>query len=463
MWGGLAPGLWTELYAVLGHVLTGAFILLILSAREESQSPLGWIVAVIFLPWLAGPAYLIFGGYRVRRVSRRRTACDRIFTRAADGTAERPPGGVIADYPDTTGNHIQVFGHGDDKYAQLEADVRAATDHIHLAYYVWASDATGTWLRDLLVAKAREGVEVRVLFDAWGAPLAGWLLRGLVRNGGRVRAFSPLLSVYTFLGANLRNHRKVAVIDGCIAYTGGINIGNDYRGREGPRLWKDLHLRTEGPVARQIASIFAKDWHYVTNEILTDERYYPRTAADGASVARALPSGPGQYWRAFHETVFNAITAARHWIQVVTPYYVPDQAMQMALANAARRGVRVRMLVPRHNNHPMVAAASNSFYEELLEAGVEIYRSREGMVHGKQVTVDGRWATVGSANLDSRSFYLNYELNLILQDQGPINTLSLLFEDELRTAGPITLDAFRARPAWKASVEGLARTLSPML
>ena len=466
MGGGLLPGLWTEAYAVLGHVLTGVFILLILSAREESQSPLGWIVAVVFLPWLAGPAYLIFGGYRVRRISRRRAARDRTFRRALSADGEGVSGiplNVIADYPDTTGNHLQVYGHGDDKYAQLEADIRAATDHIHLAYYVWASDATGVWMRDLLLEKVREGVAVRVLFDAWGAPLAGWLLRQVRREGGEVRAFSPLLSVYSFLGANLRNHRKIAVIDGRVAYTGGINIGDDYRGREGPRLWKDLHLRIRGPVARQVASIFAKDWHYVCGKILAEERYYPRTAADGTSVARALPSGPGQYWRAFHEAVFNAITSARNWIQVVTPYYVPDQAMQMALVSAARRGVRVRMLVPRHSNHPMVAAASNSFYEELLEAGVEIYRSREGMVHGKQVTVDGHWATVGSANLDSRSFYLNYELNLIFQDQGPINTLSLLFEDELRTATPITLGTFRARPAWKAGVEGLARTLSPML
>jgi len=469
-------GLGTELYAVLGHFLTGVFILLILSAREETQSPFGWILAVVFVPWLAGPAYLIFGGYRVRRVAHRRTQSDLAFMGSLpaalgglgeDAPAERaeltPQRAAREDYPDTTGNHVAVFGHGEDKYARLEADVRSATDHIHLAYYVWANDATGRWLRDLLVAKAAEGVEVRVLYDAWGAPAAGWLLRPLARAGGWVRAFAPLLSPYSVLGANLRNHRKIAVIDGRVAYTGGVNIGDDYRGRIGARLWKDLHLRIEGPVTRQITSIFAKDWHYVSGEALVADRFFPCSDADGPSVCRALPSGPGQYWRAFHETVFNAVTAARDWVQVVTPYYVPDQAMQMALASAARRGVRVRMLVPRHNNHPLVAAASNSFYQELLEAGVAIYRSHEGMVHGKQVTVDGRWATVGSANLDARSFYLNYELNLILQDQGPINTLSMLFEDELRTAEAITLAEFRQRPAWKHGVEGLARTLSPML
>ncbi|HKJ71112.1 MAG TPA: cardiolipin synthase [Gammaproteobacteria bacterium] len=469
-------GLGTELYAVLGHVLTGVFILLILSAREETQSPFGWMLAVVFVPWLAGPAYLVFGGYRVRRVARRRFNSDQAFMRALPahlgGFPEPPPDhrfelspqrAAREDYPDTTGNHVAVFGHGDDKYARLEADIRAAADHIHLAYYVWANDATGRWLRDLLVDKAAEGVEVRVLYDAWGALSAGWLLRPLVRAGGRVRAFAPLLSPFSVLGANLRNHRKIAVIDGRIAYTGGINIGDDYRGRIGVRLWKDLHLRIEGPGTRQITSVFAKDWHYVSGEALVDQRYYPRTEADGPSVCRALPSGPGQYWRAFHETVFNAITAARDWVELVTPYYVPDQSLQMALSSAARRGVCVRMLVPRHNNHPLVAAASNSFYLELLEAGVEIYRSHQGMVHGKQVTVDGSWATVGSANLDSRSFYLNYELNLILQDQGPINSLSVLFEDELRTADRVTLEEFYQRPTWRHGWEGLARTLSPML
>ena len=472
----VTSGLWAEAYAVLGHLITGILILLILNDREETRSPLGWILAVIFLPWLAGPAYLIFGGYRVRQTARRRLASDRAYMQAlaaASGeyaepvAAERwqlaPPRAVLADYPETTGNHLTVFGHGDDKYARLAEDIRSAQDHIHLAYYVWASDATGVWMRDLLMAKVREGVVVRVLYDAWGALRAGWLLRPLRDAGAEVRAFAPLLAPGTALGANLRNHRKIAVIDGQVAYSGGINIGEEYRGRVGRRLWKDLHLRLTGPAVRQVASVFAKDWFYVTSEALAGERYYPATEADGPSVVRALPSGPGQYWRAFHETIFNAVSCARDWIEVVTPYYVPDQAIQMALASAARRGVRVRMLVPRHNNHPMVAAASNSFYEELLEAGVEIYRSREGMVHGKQVTVDGCWATVGSANLDSRSFYLNYELNLIFQDQGPINSLSVLFEDELRTAMPVTLEAFRARPAWKTGAEGLARTLSPML
>ncbi|MEF8793830.1 cardiolipin synthase [Thiohalorhabdus sp.] len=473
-WPAFGPG--AELYAVLGHILTGAFVLLILSAREETQSPFGWILAVVLVPWLAGPAYLIFGGYRVRRVARRRAQRDRAFLQALprelgglprplppERTFLSPQRAVREDYPDTTGNHVTVFGHGEEKYARLEADIRAARDHILLAYYVWAFDTTGRWLRDLLVEKAREGVEVRVLYDAWGAAAAGWLLRPLRQAGGRVRAFAPLLSPTSVLGANLRNHRKIAVIDGRIAYTGGINIGDDYRGRIGVRLWKDLHLRIEGPVTRQIISVFAKDWHYVTGEALVAQRYYPRSATDGPSVCRVLPSGPGQYWRAFHETVFNAITSASDWVQVVTPYYVPDQAMQMALASAARRGVRVRMLAPRHNNHPLVAAASNSFFHELLAAGVEIYRSHEGMIHGKQVTVDGSWATVGSANLDSRSFYLNYELNLILQDQGPINTLARLFEEELRTAERVTLEAFQQRPAWKHSFEGLARTLAPML
>ncbi len=282
-------------------------------------------------------------------------------------------------------------------------------------------------------------------------------------GGGQVRAFAPLLSPYSFLGANLRNHRKIVVIDGVIVYTGGINIGDEYRGRSGKRLWKDLHLRLEGPITRQIASIFAKDWYAVGGEALVDKRYYPRTKVGGPSICRALPSGPGQYWRGFHEAVFNAITSARDWVDVLTPYYVPDQAIQVALSTAARRGVRVRLLAPRHNNHPLVAAASNSFYLELLEAGVAIYRSGEGMLHGKQVTVDGFWATVGSANLDSRSFYLNYELNLILQDQGPINDLSRIFEMELETARRVTLRELHGRPAWRHTLEGLARTLSPML
>ncbi|MFA9462313.1 cardiolipin synthase [Thiohalorhabdus methylotrophus] len=476
MWDWMGYGFRAELYAIVGHVLTGVFILLILSSREETQSPFGWLLAVVFVPWVAGPAYLIFGGYRVRRVAGRRVQRDRQFMRTlppqlggmSEEAAESTLGSdsrrsVLQDYPNSTGNEVEVFGHGEEKYARLEADIRAARDHIHLAYYLWANDSTGMWLRDLLTEKVEEGVEVRVLYDAWGAPTAGWLLRPLRRAGGWVRAFAPLLSPSTILGANLRNHRKIVVLDGKVAYTGGINIGDDYRGREGPRLWKDLHLRADGPVTRQIASIFAKDWHYVTGSALVAPRFYPRMQADGPSVARVLPSGPGQYWRAFHETIFNAITSAQDWIQVVTPYYVPDQSMQMALGSAARRGVRVRMLVPRHNNHPMVAAASNSFYEELLEAGVEIYRSQQGMVHGKQVTVDGRWATVGSANLDARSFYLNYELNVILKDQGPINHLSMLFEDELHTAGRVTLEDYRHRPAWKSSLEGLARTLSPML
>lgn len=469
-------GLWTELYATVGHVLTGVLILLILNAREESQSPLGWILAVLVAPYLAGLAYLVFGGYRVRAMARYRANSDLRYMHELPeergGLPEPLPGERLSstpqraaelDYPFTRGNEVEVLTHGEDKYARLEADILGARSHIHLAYYVWSSDATGAWLRDLLVAKAEEGVEVRVLYDAWGALGAGRFLRPLRAAGGDVRAFASLISPASALSANLRNHRKIAVIDGTRAYTGGINIGNDYRGREGPKQWRDMHLRVAGPVVTQIATVFAKDWYFTCGDLLTDPAYFPDPPRDGASTARALPSGPGQYWRSFHETVFNAVACARERIDVVTPYYVPDRTMQVALAAAARRGVRVRMLVPGQNNHPLVAAASSSFYGELMEAGVTVYRSREGMVHGKYLTVDGQWGTVGSANLDSRSFYLNYELNVILRDPEAIATLSSVFETEMETAVALDLESYRARPAWRNSLEGLARTLSPML
>lgn len=470
------PGLWAEVYATAGHILTGLLILLILNAREESQSPLGWILAVVIAPYLAGLAYLVFGGYRVRAMARYRADSDLRFLRELPeehgGLPEPLPGERLQstperaaelDYPFTDGNRVVILSHGEDKYARLEADIRAATDHIHLAYYVWSNDATGAWLRDLLVAKAQEGVAVRVLYDAWGALGAGRFLRPLRRAGGEVRAFASLISPVSALSANLRNHRKIALIDGVHAYTGGINIGDDYRGREGPKQWRDMHLRITGPVVGQVATVFAKDWFFTCGELLTAARFFPDPPEDGSSSARALPSGPGQYWRSFHETVFNAVGCARERIDVVTPYYVPDRTMQVALAAAARRGVRVRMLVPGHNNHPMVAAASSSFYGELMEAGVSVYRSRQGMVHGKYLTVDGQWATVGSANLDARSFYLNYELNVILRDPQAIGELVGVFEAEVTAAEALDLTSYRARPAWRHSLEGLARTLSPIL
>ncbi len=447
----------------LGNFLSVVLILAILSGRKEARATLGWVLLVLFLPYLGALAYLVFG----RPLGRGRPPDD-----AAPPTAcPLPPTGLpdavsrttrLTSRPPVTCTSLELLPGAAEKYSRLEQDLRAARTRIVVAYYVFRRDRTGRRFLELLARKAEEGVETCLLYDGWGAfgLSVGRFLEPYRRRGLQVRVFHPVSDPFQMSRINYRNHRKIVAIDGRVGYTGSTNIGNEYLGRRhrfGP--WKDMHVRMEGMAAWALEGVFLRDWEAAGGHALPPS---PHPEDPGSTWVHVIPSGPGHGEESLYALLFAQFAAARSRIEILTPYLVPEHGLISALRIAARQGVRVRVLVPGRSNHPLVAAAGRSYYDELIEGGVELYET-PGMLHAKGVLVDGAWAMVGSANLDNRSFHLNYEINLATSDPAFCDAYAHTFARWLEGARPIGAQTLAARSLARRLLEGACRTLSPVL
>jgi cardiolipin synthase len=300
-------------------------------------------------------------------------------------------------------------------------------------------------------------VEVRLLYDAFGSAGLGPRLRALRKKGARSAAFFPLDPIRKAATINLRNHRKLVVVDGRIGFCGGINVSDRFVS------WRDLHLRVEGPAVAQIAAVFAEDWFFATREDLVADRYVPALTGVGSTTMQIVESGPDQTLERIHRMYFAAIAAAQSRVWVTTPYFVPDRAILMALTTAASRGVDVRILTNAHSNWGITQYAGRSFYEELLAAGVRVLEYEGGMLHTKTLVVDSQFATVGSANLDVRSFRLNFELIAVIYDPPIVKQFEALFEEDAARATEITASEWDKRGTGVRVMEGVGRLMSPLL
>jgi len=265
--------------------------------------------------------------------------------------------------------------------------------------------------------------------------------------------------------ANLRNHRKIVVVDGRVAFTGGVNIGDEYTGRKkrvGP--WRDTHLRIEGPAAYHFQEVFAEDWHFATGEDPIEESWFPDPELSGEAMVQVVASGPDTDTQPIQRIFFAAITSARRRVWLTTPYFVPDQAMLAALETAALRGVDVRLLLPARSDMRLVLYAGRSYYDQLLTHGVQIYEYLQGVLHAKTMVVDETWATVGSANMDTRSFRLNFEINAAIYGPDFANQLGKVFLRDLKSAREVTREELaQRRHVGRRVMESFARILSPVL
>ncbi len=455
----MGEAFWTllALHLIVAAVLAADLVL----RRKEPVATLAWLQGIFLLPVLGALLYLVFGAATIerRRFRRKRRVLGEFAARMTSrpGTAgepvEEPPG----DLPEATretlavairtsrrlptrGNRVEVFENAAELLDELAGAVSAATRHVHLEYYIFQPDGTGSLFLERLADKASEGVEVRLLLDAVGSRrLTEGHVAPLLRAGGRVGWFLPLRHFPRRLALHLRNHRKIAVFDGSVAYTGGANIGDEYRGRRARKpSWRDTHLRVSGPAARQLQEVFAADWLFATGEELLDDDYYPAGRAEGDSIVQVVDSGPDDPGGAIRATMFHAIASARRRVWIETPYFVPDDAVATALATTARRGVDVRLILPERTDHLLVDLAGESFLPDLLDAGVHVFRYQGGMLHSKLVVVDGQWGTLGSANMDIRSFRFNFEVNLLVFSPSVAAQLEEMFEGDLKVSSAFT-------------------------
>lgn len=460
----------------------------VLRRRREPTAMIAWILAIVFLPVVGMLAYWLLASNRLRRKARRRrrrvahllrrlreqtvrlTVHDESNATPAlpdDLASVERLGRRLAEVPAVGGNAVTVYTDGEASFAALEEAIRNASHHVHLEYYIWRDDATGRALRDLVAERARAGVECRVLLDAvgcWKLPRA--FLRPLLDAGAAAHFFLPLrpFPLRKRWSLHLRNHRKLAVCDGQMALLGSQNVGDEYRGRD-PALspWFDVQMMMTGPAALFVQQTFAEDWYLAAREQLDRDVYFPPPVRPGTTLAQVLSTGPDQPVSTLTQVIFAAVSAARDSIRIATPYFVPDPAVRMALASACYRGVRVRLVLPTRSDVALVLWAARSFYAELLDAGVEVYEYDAGVLHSKVVVVDDRWALLGSANMDVRSFRLNFEITGAVYDHDVAQQLGEYVERFCAKGRRV-----QAAEVWRKSLvrqlgEGAARLFAPLL
>ncbi|MGY0612497.1 cardiolipin synthase [Luteimonas sp. A501] len=453
-------------------VLLGGVIIL---KKREPVATLSWLLGLALLPYLGLFIYHVFGPQRIER-HRLRRARSRQSAPAGEAFADPAHADAVelarlaaatTGLSQSSARDVRLLVDGAAKYQALLADIAVATRHVHLEYYIYEPDHTGIALREALVERARAGVKVRLLLDAIGSANARRFFKPLLDAGGELAWFHPMRfgHVWRRPWANLRTHRKIVVIDGCVAYTGGMNVTDEQDERLGDSAYRDLHLRLEGAVVRVLQLVFCEDWAYATgdHDFLSDvARDTPRAAAPGPVRAQVLVSGPDSPWEAIHRLHVSAIQAAKHRVWLTTPYFVPGEAAMMALTSAALAGLDVRLLVPRDSDSKLVTLAARSYFGPLLVAGVKIYEYGPRMLHSKSLLVDDELVVIGSANFDHRSFRLNFEVSVLFDDPEIAADLAALIEGELAHAPRVQRG--RHRPLLRARLpEALARLMSPLL
>jgi cardiolipin synthase len=480
-WFGDASELWQELL-VIGALLETILLLVtipwVLMSRKETTSTVAWCLLVFFVPLVGSLIFFVFGYQHVNKPLARKRRHKQSFqlanpptsADAADLRDESWKGlSHLAQHfgcpPATTGNRVDFYTEGQPAYEAKLAAIEAAQHHIHLEYFIVQPDASGQRFRDALVRKARAGVEVRLIYDAIGSrKLTPEFLQQLRDAGAQVYAFMPLNLLRRRLQVNLRDHRKILIVDGHVAFTGGLNIGDEYLGLS-PRhgFWRDTHVRIEGPAVLDLQRVFCENWDFAADQALAGPAYFPTPISAGPHPVQVVESGPDRELKAIREVYFAAIWRARRSVWIATPYFVPDAGLRDALILAGYLGLDVRLLGQFHPDKWIPYFAGRWYWADMLDAGVKVYQYTRGMMHAKVVIVDGSWASVGTANLDNRSLHLNFEVNCLFDTPALAAELAEAFQRDLAVSVQLDRAVFAQRPLAGRLIENGCRLLSPIL
>jgi cardiolipin synthase len=481
----MLAGIW-PIVLVVGEFLIQLVLIgfILLRRRPHSASTLAWIVIIMVLPLLGIIGYLLVGEIRLgqRRIKRHRAILGQLArlrtlrSDAADVLQPNVPAPFrpIATLAEAVGNNSAVGGNGfqligdtDLFIESLVEDIDAAKHHCHLLFYIFLNDFSGRRTAAALMRAAARRVSCRLLVDAVGsrAFLRSDLRHEMEEAGVRVVEAlhaNPLRMLFARL--DLRNHRKIAIIDGVIGYLGSHNIADaQFAIKRKYAPWIDAQVRVEGPVTRDLQRLFIEDWYMDTDESLDEVLSIEPPVVPRGVATQIMATGPNSYNEALRQLNLTAFHTAREELILTTPYFVPDEATAMALRTAARRGVETTMIFPARNDSPFVAAASRSHYEPLLEAGVRIYEYEKGLLHAKTLTLDRSLALITTANLDRRSFELNFEVSMLVFDSDFASELRFLQTSYLSDARPVDLATWQRRP-WPAKLwQNAAGTLGPLL
>lgn len=454
-----------------------------LENRHPTQT-LTWLVVLGSFPLVGFIFYLLFGrSYRKERMYKKKYFLDKQAFLTVEG--ENDPRseekavqfGIqqsrlftlaqkLGNSPISFDTATKTLTNGEETFYHILKELKKAKHHIHLEYYIIRNDHIGEKIKNILIEKAKQGVKIRFMFDAVGS----WKLskRYIVdlRNAGiETVPFGPVRMPFLNSKFNFRNHRKIIVIDGNVGFVGGLNIGDEYLGRDKHiGFWRDTHLMLKGEAVRTLQLIFLQDWYYMTNySFLTSEYLSPQSSDKSHGGVQLIAGGPDNEWSVIKNIFFAMITSAKKSVWIASPYFIPDEDIFSAIKIAALSGVDVRLLVPNRPDKRIVFHASRSYFPELLEAGVKVYEYQRGFMHSKIVIVDHELASIGTSNMDMRSFHLNFEVNAFLYRTKSTQKLVTEYLNDLEDSKQLDLEVFRKRNFGIRLLESTARLLSPLL
>lgn len=458
------------------YTLVTTISVLLLENRNPVKS-LSWVLVLLFLPIVGMIFYLVFGqNMRKQKIILRKTY------RSAVGHSVTVPDVLHedvmipsqlnlirllhknSDATTFTNNKIDVFSDGKSTFEAMFSAIRNAKSHIHIEFFIFGNDKISNTLRELLISKARQGVRVRMIYDYWGSFFLSRLYLQTLREAGvYIRPFLPFKLRFGRSKINYRNHRKLLIVDGKVGFTGGLNVADRYIFGNILGHWRDTFVRFEGAVVHGLQQLFLSDWYFVERKLITDKKYFPKPKKFSRNMVQVVSSGPDTDWEAIMQGISAAIMSATKYVYIHTPYFIPNDVLNNCIQMAAMSGVDIRLMIPTRSDSRLSDYCTWSYLGHVLEAGVRIYRYKEGFLHSKAIVIDDYVSIVGSANLDERSFNQNFEANAFIYDETTALHLRQLFERDVENSEEITFELWNNRKRTQKLKESFARLFSPLM
>lgn len=475
-----------DILIILHYVIATIFSLIVLLENRNPMKTMGFVMVMYFIPLIGVAVYLLFGqNYRKQKLFSRKSVSDNEWVRAwemdvlgennrADDLAnyfleeKRKVVNIVSNSDQsllTFRNRVQVLKNGESTIVEILKAIESATHHVHLEYYIVEDDEIGHAISRALIQKAREGVQVRFVYDDVGSSsLKRKFLQPMREAGIEMLPFMPVLFPLLTSRANFRDHRKIIIVDGRIGFLGGINLSARYVNTHNDRYWRDTHMRIEGDAVKSLQKNFLLTWKFVAGQNPEiSSSFFPRVELDDICMMQVVASGPDSDRATIMNAFFTAINSARKEITITTPYFIPNDEILLAIQTAAMAGIQVRLVLPAKSDSRLVQAAVMSYVKDLLEAGVRVFLYEKGFIHAKTMTIDDRLCTIGTANMDYRSFDINFEINAMIYDADVTAQLKADFEEDVLNAKEVHLDRWEKRRLRRRLAESLARLVAPLL
>ena len=480
---------WSTVFFILYIIYFATAILVALYVILDNRNPtktIAWVIVLFVLPIIGLVFYFMVGkNYRKEKIFSRKGLKDfeRIQNMSENQLIELEDSRYITNEKIrtklpiinlllrnskallTSRNRAQILNNGTETFNSIIAELNKARDHIHLEYYIIDDDEIGNQIRTILISKASEGVKVRLIFDDVGCwKLGKRFIRSLEEAGVELYPFMSVRFPFLANRINYRNHRKIIVVDGKVCFVGGINIADRYiHGNEEIPFWRDTHMKIEGEAVNSLQTVFLTDWFFVSGKVINDKKYFPKSRINNTQLIQITASGPDSDWSSIMQAYFSAISTAQHYVYIAVPYFIPNESILTALKTVALSGVDVRIIIPGKPDSFLAYNGTMSYMGELLEAGIRVFYYQKGFIHSKLIMVDDVFASVGTANMDIRSFDDNFEVNALIYDEKLCGDLKLMFLDDQSNSVEADLLDHENRNLRRKVIESFARIFSPLL